>query len=135
MEFYILISKPRPAMTKQKGEVRSLEQWPRQPVRRPSRLFRYSPYQRDLKNIIHHEKGTPVIELHRMTREEATNWCAYFIVQFPGKIVQFIVGKGSNSLNGPVLKPMVQKMLVDHNIAHGEVPGNSGRIYAVLNGR
>lgn len=135
--FYIkrITSQPIAAMTKRNGKGSSLKRRQRNPVPRPTCLFRYSPCQRDLKDIIYHEKGTPVLELHRMTSQEARGWCLYFIEQFLGYTVQFIVGKGLHSTKGPVLKPMVKKMLRDHNYAYGEVARNPGRIYAILYSR
>ena len=89
------------------------------------------------KATIYEERGTPVIDLHGLTRmKEAMESCHRFLRAHWGQTFEIIVGKGNHSPNGrPVLKPAVKKMLKARNIHHGEVETNSGRLFAVLRKR
>ena len=95
----------------------------------PDKSFLYR--DKEMK-IIYKEKNIPVIDLHRMTEGEAADWCNHFMMMYRGQKVEFIVGKGNHSKNGPVLKDFVKSVLEDRGIKHGEVVNNKGRIYAYL---
>ena len=52
------------------------------------------PHKANHKAKIYKEKGTPVIDLHGMTRKEAMKSCDRFLSESSGKRVEIIVGKG-----------------------------------------
>ena len=91
-----------------------------------------TPPRTNQKKYIYHEKGNSVTDLHGMTKKQAKEQCIIFMEKFKGYYVEFIVGRGLHSLNGPVLKATVKDILERHHIAHGEVGNNPGRVWARL---
>lgn len=55
------------------------------------------------------------LDLHRHDAATATVMVRGFVAaskrKYPGKIVRIMTGKGRQSLNGPVLKPLVKRLL------------------------
>ena len=97
----------------------------------PSKNFKYR-HPKIL--IIYNENGIPVIDLHKMLKVEAAEWCEYFMKQHKEGYIEFVVGKGLHSKKKPVLKEIVIDMLEkdDRCINHGVVMNNTGRIWARL---
>ena len=120
----------------------------KQTMNPPPNKFTYrGPHQKNYCDIIYLEGTKPVIDLHYMTKKEAEDWCIFFMEKYKG-YVEFIVGQGYHSLNGPPLKTKghhsskkiedppvktkVKDILKRFKITHGEVTGNPGRVFAWL---
>ena len=69
----------------------------------------------DLTDALLDGRAEDVLDLHGYYGSEATTRVRNFIIsssrRYPGKIVHVITGKGRGSPNGPVLKPLVKRLL------------------------
>lgn len=71
------------------------------------------------------------IDLHGYTTMEAKQALDEIVRENKYKHVRIIVGKGTNSINGPILPDFVRNYLDEHNIPHKPAKIQNGGIGAL----